>query len=187
MHFRFKLNNRGIFTTERFFVLYEMMKQYGLTDVIHVENDVMVYADVGKFMSVLKDRYDLGFVRDSDKRCIASFVYIKDAKSLKPLCKHFMLAKKNVNDMDDISKYGYKAGLHYLPVVTELYTKQERMTFIHGENEEIAIKMPSVYCENIEKSGCIFDGGTYGLYVGGIDKKLDVGDARGYRVVSETQ
>lgn len=170
MHLHFKLKNRGIFTTERFFVIHEIMKQHHLSNVIHIENDVMIYADINNFMKVLNENYDLGFVRESDEICIAGFVYIKNAKFLRTLCQHFLHAK-NVSDMVSISRYGHKEGLHYLPVVSKGYTQKEEMTFENFMGKRIPVKEKDVYCENVEKFGCVFDGCAYGQYVGGVDPR----------------
>ncbi|MCM1441533.1 MAG: hypothetical protein NC131_20350 [Roseburia sp.] len=169
-HFRFKLKNRGIFYTERFYVLYEIMKQYKLSNVIHIENDVMVYMDINKIMPVLREKYDLGFVRESDKICIAAFVYIKNAAFLKPLCKYFLTAE-DVNDMVGISVYGYRARLRYLPVIGKDYMNKEDMKNSEAEWGGTNTKDPSVYCENVEELQCIFDGAAYGQYVGGVDTR----------------
>lgn len=170
MHIWFKLRYRGYFTTERYFVIYDIMKKYHLKDVIHIENDVMVYADVGKFMPVLKENYNLAFVRHNDKMCIASFVYIKNVKLLKPLCRFFNRIKL-VNDMVDISRYGEQAELHYLPAVVKSYVEQEKMCFLENKRYQ-EVKQKSIYCENVDKFGCLFDGAAYGQFIGGVHLKL---------------
>ncbi len=176
MHYRFKLKNRGIFTTERFFVIYEIMKRYHLKDVIHVENDVLVYYDISKIVDVLRANYDIGFVRESDTNCIAGFMYIKEAKFLKPLCQFFV--KEDMSDMEGISEYGHRNGLHYLPVVSENYTLQEKMDY--GRRERIVVRNPEQFCENVDKFSCVFDGAAYGQYIGGLDPKLGKKDTIGY-------
>lgn len=45
------------YTTERFFCIDELMHQYGLTDVIQVECDVMVYFNVQNYLPLLHARY----------------------------------------------------------------------------------------------------------------------------------
>lgn len=171
MHIWFKLKYRGNFTTERYFVIYDIMKKYRLKDVIHIENDVMVYADVSRFMPVLKENYNLAVVRHNDKMCIGSFIYIKDIKYLKPLCI-FFTRMKLVNDMVDISRYGEQTELHYLPTVVKSYVEQEKMHFMEdGRYEEV--KQKNIYCENIEKFGCLFDGAAYGQFIGGVHLHLE--------------
>lgn len=178
-HFCFKLRNRGIFTTERFFVVYEIMRQYHLSDVIHIENDVMIYADVNKFMAVLRENYELGFVRESDELCIAGFVYIKNFKALKSLCR-FFLKIKDINDMTAISLYGHEKNLHYLPVISRNYIQHEKMAYEDNEKKCVQVRKPEIYCENIEKFKSIFDGCAYGQYVGGIDIREKPEDTKGY-------
>lgn len=178
MHYLFKLKNRGIFTTERFFVIHEIMKHNHLQNVIHVENDCMVYINIERIISILQDNYDLGIVRENDEKCIASFVYIKETKYLKKLCR-FLVKQKNVNDMYALSDFGYRNKLHYLPVVSNAYAKKEEMSY--GPSEaRIRVKQKEVYCENVEKFGCVFDGAAYGVYAGGLDVRFGLGDTRGY-------
>ena len=71
-------NDFWIVTTERFFYLESLMKQYRLSNVFHLETDVMLYADLEQLLPVFKRHYprQIGATFDNDDRCIAGFLYI---------------------------------------------------------------------------------------------------------------
>lgn len=66
------------FTTERFFYLAELIHHYNLTDVFHLENDVMIYTSLEELLPVFKAQYQnkIGATFDNDSRCIPGLVYI---------------------------------------------------------------------------------------------------------------
>ena len=68
-------NGFWMLTSYRFFLLYEFIKLYDLQNVIHLENDVLIYYHC----DVLLDKLDKRYVYmhfDSWKRNVASIVYI---------------------------------------------------------------------------------------------------------------
>lgn len=61
--------------TERFFYLQDLMEQYQLHDVVHLENDVMLYVDILSLIPLFKKTgMHVGLTLDNDERCIPGFV-----------------------------------------------------------------------------------------------------------------
>lgn len=82
-----KLDYRtGMYSAERYFLLYEFMKKFELKDVVYIENDIMLYTDIQSLMPILKKHYqNMAVTFDSSYRGIASFFYIASAASILPL------------------------------------------------------------------------------------------------------
>src|SRR5207302_1299130 len=64
-------NGFWTFTTERFFVIETAMARLGLESVFHLENDVMIYADVQTLTPRFERLYPgIAATFDNDTRCI---------------------------------------------------------------------------------------------------------------------
>jgi len=150
------------YTTERFFYLDEVIEQYALTDVIHIECDNLVYCDVTTLLPVFS-QYDIGFVRDNELRGIGSFVYVRYC--LGPFIKFIVTRKSWVNDMNLIGLYVCENNLQTLPIGT-------------------SHMVPEKYHNNVDKFRSVFDGAALGQYIGGVDPLNYKGCSRGF--VNET-
>ena len=71
------------FATERFFYLEELMIQLGLTSVLHIESDNLIFFDPGEVEETLKDLYPgLATPFWNDTLCVAGVVYVGDRAAL---------------------------------------------------------------------------------------------------------
>jgi len=66
-------------TSYRFIALYEYMKQYNITNIIHIENDVLIYKKIDNVHNTNK----LLLTMDSKDRCIPGFMFIPNHNILK--------------------------------------------------------------------------------------------------------
>ncbi len=157
------------YTTERFFYLYELMKKYQLTDVVHLENDNMLYANLEEFLPVFKKYYSsrLGVTFDHDQRGIAGIMYIA---TLEPL-EHFLrsiLQQPRQNDMDQLARFkNWEGGAHidHLPIAPPSYAKDYPLTSPYGHRG----LRPELYSNHYEEFHAIFDAAAMGQYLGGVD------------------
>lgn len=138
-------------TSLRFFYIYEFMKKYQIEDVIHIENDVLLYYNCDKII----DKFDKNYLYipfDTFTRNIASIVYIPNSNIFKKIMDKYDF---NKNDMENFSNIKKQTGLiNNLPI------------FIQDSclsNEEKFVS------ENFEIFSCIFDAAAIGQYIGGID------------------
>ena len=72
----------------RFFYVYEFMRKYEMQDIIHIENDVLIYYNCDELI----DKFDKNFVYmpfDSMTRNIASVVYIPSSNILKRVLDNY--------------------------------------------------------------------------------------------------
>jgi len=159
-----KLNTafrRGFWSncTKRFFLIYELMRNRGLKNVIHLENDVLLYT---KMDYKLDEKIYL--TMDSPNRCIPGIIYIPNSDLMKNLIDNFNLVK---NDMENLADF---------------YNKNKTLV------KTFPIMDPSikkcVYNENFSEFKSIFDGAAIGQYLGGVDPRNIQGDSTGF--INET-
>ena len=166
----FKINNtyrNGFWelTSYRFKAIYEYMKQYNIMNIIHIENDVVIYKNVDTipFHNINK----LLLTMDSENRCIPGLMFIPCNNILKKCLDIF---KPNLNDMQNFSNCYYQLSdyIDTLPIFVE-------------NNENNITKMIT---KNFKYYNCIFDAAAIGQYLGGVDPRNMSGDTRGF--VNET-
>jgi hypothetical protein len=153
-------------TSARFFYIYEFMKKYNIKDVIHLENDVLIYYNC-KFILNSFDKNYIYLPFDTFKRNIASVMYIPSSEILKIILDNYNFSK---NDMENFSDIKNKTGLiKTLPIFPKINTTNEEIKFVS---------------ENFSDFNCIFDAAAMGQYLGGIDPRNLVGNTKGF--INET-
>lgn len=153
-------------TSLRFFYIYEFMKRYEIEDVIHLENDVLIYYNADELI----DKVNKGFLYipfDSYNRNIASIMYIPNKDIYKVILDNYDF---NKNDMENFSIIKQKTGLI-----------QNFPIFIANNNSTAEQQFVTT---NSELFPFIFDAAAIGQYLGGIDPKNQSGDTKGF--VNET-
>ena len=157
------------YATERFFYLHEYTKLKNLKNIIHIENDNLVFYDFTKLQSQF-ETCPIWAVFDSEHRCIPGFIYFRDAECMYPLVGHFVSSgSRGKNDMEAIGEFRLKFPdlISSLPIITN-YTEQ----------------LPAMFHEKADFFGVLFDGAAVGQYIGGIDPIHNRGDTTGF--INET-
>ena len=151
-------------TSARFFVIHSFMVKYGVQDVIHIENDVLLYYNVNEeLMNIFTDK-KMYIPFDTYERNIASILYIPDADIFGQILEHYDFGK---NDMCNFSEIRKRTGLiHNLPIFVSDNSTLERAFVTNGHKKYI------------------FDAAAIGQLVGGVDPRNMGGDTRGF--VNET-
>jgi hypothetical protein len=153
-------------TSLRFFYIYEFMNQYNVEDVIHLENDVLIYYNIEELKDKLEKKY-LYIPFDSYKRNIASIMFIPDKFILKEILDNYDI---NENDMFNFSKIKKNTNLiKNLPIFIKTDNLNDEQLYV---------------CENCDKLPYIFDAAAIGQYLGGIDPKNKSGNTKGF--INET-
>jgi len=164
-------NGFWTFTTERFFYLEEFLEQYKLSDVFHVENDIMLYTNLEELLPIFRQNYTnmIGATFDNDHRCIPGFLYISNVKPLKQLVKFIAKrAHKSNNDMKSLAQFRkkyHKQWIEHLPILPPEYTQDHTLISTSGSRGTD----PSHFFKHFEKFNSIFDAAAIGQYLGGID------------------
>ena len=128
-----------ISTTSRFFYIEEFMRKEILTDVFHIENDVMLYEDLNKIKETL-NKDSLYMVQDNISRVVPSILFIPNVNELSSMNDFILNKIKNSNVfLNDMNLLG-------------MYPKKELFPFNFNT-----------------KSKYIFDGAAIGQYLGGVD------------------
>ena len=156
-----------VYTSSRFFYIYAFMKQYGIDDVIHLENDVPIYYNCDVLTPFLTKKY-VYIPMDSYNRAIASIVYIPTSDILEKILN---LYEFNKNDMENFSIIANK-----IPECFDLFPICPQ-DVNHTEQE-------SYVTQNYKHFGVIFDAAAMGQYLGGVDPRNIVGDTTGF--INET-
>jgi len=146
----------------RFVYIYEYMKKNNITDIIHIENDIMIYDNLDN----LKDKFNkdkLYFVFDTINRVVPGIMYINNHINLKKILDNYYM---NQNDMINLGKYFNSSFVEPFPIISII------------NNEE------HYFNKNFNTFNSIFDGAALGQYLGGIDKRNDPGDTLG--IINET-
>ncbi len=161
------------YTSERFFCLEELIRQFALTDVFHLENDVMLYADLGQLLPVFQRSYGgkIGATFDNETRCIPGFVYISEITPIASLVQ--LMAEKAetaINDMYMLQEFKNRYGDRYiknLPIIAPEYGQEFPLTNALGETTND----PDGYSLHFDAFQSIFDAAALGQYLGGISPR----------------
>ena len=156
-------------TSARFFVLYAFMAKTGIRNVIHIENDVLLYYNCDEVLAKpLYNSSRLCIPFDSYERNIASIVYIPDAILFGQILAHYDYVK---NDMYNFSEIRKNTGLiDNFPIFIDEESDIEERAFVSKGWSKFG--------------GYIFDAAAIGQYIGGVDPRNQGGDTRGF--VNET-
>ena len=153
-------------TSLRFFCIYEFMNKHDVKDVIHLENDVLIYYNCNKII----DNFEKQFIYlpfDTFNRNIASIMYIPSCEIFKVVLDNYDFSK---NDMENFCNIKNNTGLiKVLPIFPKIKTNNREVQFVS---------------ENFENFNCIFDAAAIGQYLGGIDPLNDPKNTIGF--VNET-
>lgn len=159
-------------TTERFFYIEEIMIKYNLDNVIHIENDNLIYVNIDDYIDIFESNYRIAAVFDNDNRCIPCFMYFKDVISLSKLTE-FICLNPNKTDMESISLYKqYYSEIENLPVIPKDYELKSQTGLITINREQ--------YSNKIDLFNSVFDGAAIGQYLGGVDPRNIDGNTIGF-------
>ncbi|MFH1831567.1 MAG: hypothetical protein ABH827_02075 [bacterium] len=159
------------FTSERFLVLDDFICQYNLQDVVHCENDVLLYSNLQELLPGLRENYtEVAALFEHDDRCISSFVYVRDSNAMKKIAQYFAAhAQEGKNDMKMLA--GFRAenseSVGLLPIISQLYIEREGLRNSRGDTASNS----GVYSKNIDLFKSVFDAAALGQYLGGQDPR----------------
>lgn len=153
-------------TSLRFFYVYELMKKYDIVNVIHLENDVLIYYNCHELSSYINNQF-MYIPFDTYKRNIASIMYIPNKEIYKKILDNYDF---NKNDMENFCLIKQKTGLiENFPI----FIKSDNLT-----------REQNYVSENSDKFPFIFDAAAIGQYLGGVDPRNTPGNTRGF--INET-
>ena len=151
--------------SKRLFLIYEYMKNNNITNCIHLENDVILYADLTSYFK--NDNKNIYITMDHENRCIPGIMYIPNYTLLNNLINNYNYSE---NDMKNIAKFynSNKDICKTFPII----------------NENSYFKYKNMYNDNFSEFNSIFDAAAIGQYLGGVDPWNISGDTCGF--INET-
>lgn len=141
----------------RFVYIYEYMKNNNITNIIHIENDVMIYDNLDNMKDKFnKDKIYLYFYNNFT--VIPGIMYINNYSNLKIILDNYDMKE---NDMVNLGKYYNAYFVEPFPIISI-------------DNEE------TYFNKNFNIFNSIFDGAAIGQYLGGVDRRNDINTDIGY-------
>lgn len=158
-----------LYSSERFFYLWELMEKYELQDLFHIETDVMLYFSIEELLPIFQTIYPgkIGTTFDNDERAIPGFLYISSKEPLERLvCFMAESATMNLTDMAVLSRFRWGNNEYYakpLPIIFPQYVQDHPLISQRGDQTKLPIK----YFESFFSFNSIFDAACIGQYLGG--------------------
>lgn len=162
------------YVKERFFFLEELMLARDLHDVLSMEYDIMVYADIRQTLlhKFQVSHQTIRVVKDNDCRGHPGCMYIPSAAAL----GHFNIFLNSilhlgVEDMQTLCLYGktFPTHLNYLPCITEETNK--RVSVRKSLDGKHMSENPWYLSQDAQHFQILFDSLVFGQMVGGIDPR----------------
>lgn len=152
-------------TTQRFFVLADYLRSCNAHNVIHLENDVVLYCDPAKLLSAFQAHARFAVPLDRT-RAIASIVWLADSGVADALAQH-LLEYPAANDMEALNGFvqAQPQLARALPTLPHAYAQAKGLDLAR-------------YCDGVEAFGGVFDAAAIGQYLGGVDRRNNPHDSR---------
>ena len=153
-------------TSSRFFYIYEFMKTYNVSNVIHLENDVIIYYNCNRLFEFV-DKNFLYIPFDTYNRNIASIMYIPNVETYKKILDKYDF---NKNDMENFSNLQKSTNLiENFPIFLKSNNLTDEQKFVSSNSNIFPF---------------IFDAAAIGQYLGGVDPRNINGNTKGF--INET-
>lgn len=156
------------YTKERFFYIDELIEQYELSNVFHVESDVMLYFDLSQYINLFHDYYPgIAVPFQNDTLASVSFIYFSGTQISRDFCIY--MAKKLQSprlEPDMVIFASYKnqktdREIDHLPTVPHEYQWITSLKSPRGDVSGRAWK----YWNHIEEWNSIFDMDNLGEFL----------------------
>ena len=161
------------YTSERFFYLEEFVRSRNLSDVFHLENDILLYTDLETLLPAMQKNYpnQIATTFEQDFRCVPGFLYIPNPTPLTELVR-FMAYQIDSGDTDmgalgSFRREYDKIWIDLLPIVPPEYVEDHRPLQI--PNGVFVSKDSEGYCRNFADFQSVFDAAALGIYLAGDD------------------
>ena len=174
-------------STERLFYLESFMKTYHKEHVFHLENDVLIYQNLGEIQKALENhqvKIAMPYLRK--EVAVGSIVYVDNGKSLSVLNSHIVhvhqKASRNgfsgyLNEMNTIGSFNQKDfnfKICNLPTLMPEYKSNFCLQEEGNENLDFLTQHFNKF------QGVVFDGAGHGMYLGGVDGRIHKDPGPGY-------
>ena len=152
-------NDFWTITATRFIYIENCMRERMMINVVHFENDVLIYFDINKFKPQFRFYPTLAITPGGPDKFITGFMVIKNYKELQYMTTHF------ISILKDHGVQGVKKQYN-LDMVNE-------MTLMHAYNSDTSSIFPlptlpfGMWSSHFYLYKSIFDPASWGQFVGG--------------------
>lgn len=179
-----KMNMTNFFqvTIERFFFLYDAMITLGLENILHLENDNLIYVNATELMIKLEKIYNrIATPRASKEMCCASLMYVPGQNALKDFLNYINRDSGDIyfNDMALLPAHIDAGRGDTLPTFTKKYFEINGLKRANGEKVGKDENGKEYYNHSQELKG-IFDCACIGQYIDGCDRKYHPDKTAGF-------
>lgn len=159
--FNYGKENFWTVTATRLIYIENFMTDMNLTDVYHLENDVLIYCDLKehdyKFRSLYKN---MAITIGGEIVAMTGFLYINNYKALSRMTQYFINMLKKLGVGGILNKY-------HIPMVNEMFLMRQ-----YGlDYPQYLRNLPTMpfgeFSENYSEFNSLFDPASYGQLVGG--------------------
>lgn len=148
---------------ERFFYIQHVIKNNNLQNVVHFDNDVLIYKNINDIIETLNDNIKhIGLPTHKPNEFVCGFMFIKDFNSINLLCQTLL----------PLSQKGEKA----LEIEFNSWPHEMRLLgHIHSLNPELITPLPILPSNNWNNLysllNGVFDPSSYGQFFGQTHQK----------------
>ncbi len=168
---KFQQDGFWLKTVERFFYLENFAKDKKLKNIVHIENDILIFKNLSRFEKKFKNLFDIGLTFLNPNNCIPGFMFFKNHRSINKITDYiykknrFFFQKKNLNDMRLLANFYNENKKKYKIGMFPTLTKEIAIKY---HNDHLSIKD---FYKNFNNLKIIFDACALGQIVDGLDKK----------------
>jgi len=156
-------NGFWVMTSLRIFYIYAFMEKYHIENVIHIENDVVLYYNCNELLDRV-DRTKIYVPFNSFNINVISILYVPRAELLRSLLINWNLRMLDMNVFAIFKRM--------MPNLVDIFPIfKDQIEFLGDDTKRMV-------CHNFERFGFVFDGNAMGQYLGGIDPQNIGGSTR---------
>lgn len=159
----FENNPLWVTSVQRIFYLDQIIKELNLSDVVHFDNDVLIYKSFSEIEKTVNEE-KINITSYNNKKLIFGYSYIKNSKLSDLLSKKVLEEYQNEN----LSNWKSNNG--------KPLNEMEIMKKVNLKNNDLFNLLPSLPYQN----KIIFDPAGYGQYIGGTHSNPKKPFRRGY-------
>jgi hypothetical protein len=149
------------FTLQRFIFLEALVHELSLTDIIHIENDVVIYENLELLESKLQTKYSNSIAINpcGPDHAAGAFIYSPNLENINNLNNMFLqYVSKGEENLKKELKYGH---------VSEMVLMNHFQKIVPEKIKYLPLLPEGRYSDNIETFDSIFDCASWGQYLGG--------------------
>ncbi len=145
----------------RFFYIYLYMNKYNKENIIHLENDVLIYTNLNKIFTHINLNENIFLTMDNINRCIPGLLFIKKYNILEKILQNI---NNNENDMMWLAR-SFIENKQYIDNLPIIHKEFKILDYSNKDNVLINFN------KNYNNFNAIFDAAAIGQYLGGVDPK----------------